>query len=152
MASQNAADLKILSKAILIELPTAAAKRALSVGKENQLEHAAWEAYDAWIRIMRTATGELYSNPLFGDVIERTAGPILRVQKLTSSLSGAVFATVWNVVGLPTAAEIHNLRADLVTLRRELRALTGSASSELGEAAASDIEKRVIRKKKRAAA
>jgi hypothetical protein len=152
VASQDAADLKILSKAILIELPTAAAKRALSVGKENQLEEAAWEAYDAGIRIVRVATGQLYSSPLFGDVIERTLGPMLRVQKLTNSLSGALFSTVWSVVGLPTSAEIHRLRADLVSLRRELRALVGPAASEPGEAAAADIEKRVMRKKKRAAA
>jgi len=153
MPSQNTTDIKTLSKAILIELPTVAAKKALGVAKENELENTAWEGYDAWIRLMGVATGELYTSPLFGDILERSLGGLLRVQRLANAVSGALFTAVWGVIGLPTAADVHSVRADLGHLRRELRFLTigASASGPSGEVS-SDIEKRVVRKKKRAAA
>jgi hypothetical protein len=151
VASQNAEDLKTLYKAIFIELPTGAAKKGLGVAKENQLEQTAWKGYDAWVRLIGAATGKLYSNPLFGDLVERSLGGVLRVQRVSNSVSGALFTALWVTVGLPTAAEVQSLRAELGGLRRELRLLTAGPPVP-GEEVLSEMEKRVVRKRKRAAA
>ena len=153
MASQNAEDLKTLFKTIFIELPTAAAKKGLGVAKENQLEQTAWKGYDAGVRLIGAATGRLYSSPLFGDLVERSLGGVLRVQRVSNSVSGALFTALWVTVGLPTAAEIQSLRAELGGLRRELR-LLAAGPPVIGpeEEVLSEAEKRVVRKKNRAAA
>lgn len=153
MASQTASDIKTLYKTILIELPTAAAKKGLGVAKENQLEETAWKGYDAWVRLMNAATGRLYSNPLFGDLVERSLGTLLRVQRVSNSVSGALFTALWATVDLPTATEIQSLRAELKDLRRELRLLSAGAPV-LGaeEEVLAELETPVVRKRKRAAA
>lgn len=153
MASQTASDIKTLYKTILIELPTAAAKKGLGVAKENQLEETAWKGYDAWVRLMNAATGRLYSNPLFGDLVERSLGTLLRVQRVSNSVSGALFTALWATVDLPTATEIQSLRAELKDLRRELQLLSAGAPV-LGaeEEVLAELETPVVRKRKRAAA
>ncbi len=153
MASQSASDIKTLCKAILIELPTAAAKKSLGVGKDNQLEATAWESYDAWVRLMDAATGRLYSSPLFGDVVERSLGALLRVQRVSNSVSGALFAALWTTVDLPTATEVQKLRAELKDLRRELRLrIAGATGLGAEEEVLAGLEAPVVRKRKRAAA
>ncbi|HTY56577.1 MAG TPA: hypothetical protein VMB26_15325 [Candidatus Binataceae bacterium] len=153
MASQNADDLKILYKILFIELPTVAAKKALGVGRENELEKTAWEGYDASIRLAGVATSQIYSHPLFGDLLERVAGPLLRVQRLSNVAAGAIFSALWSTMGLPTAADVQSLRGELTNLRREVRLMAGGLLIPGGsEEAPSDIERRAPRRKKREAA
>ena len=153
MASRNASDLLTVYKAIFIELPTAAAKKGLGVAKENELEQTAWKGYDAGVRLINLATGKLYSNPLFGDVVERSLGTLLRVQRVSSSVSGALLTALWVTVGLPTATEIQSLRAELGCLRRELRLLAaGLPVPGPEEEVLPEVEKPVVRKRKKAAA
>jgi len=153
VASQSASDIRTLYKAIFIELPTAAAKKGLGVAKENELEQTAWKGYDAGVRLISAATGKLYSSPLFGDLVERSLGSLLRVQRVSNSVSGALFTALWVTVGLPTAAEIQSLRAELGGLRRELRLLTaGPPVLGAEEEVLAELEAPVVRKRKRAAA
>jgi len=152
VASQSASDVKILVKSILIEIPTEAAKRALGVGKENRLEATAWESYEAAIRLINEATGGLYSNPLFGDIVERSLGPVLQVQRVANAVSGALFPALWSVIDLPSGTEVQRIRADLKDLRRELRAAATEAlvgkSQENG--LLGEIDARAGRKPRRA--
>ena len=125
-ASQNVSDLLVLYKALLIELPAVAAKLGLGIAKEKELAETAWKSYDAGVRLANAATGKLFSNPLFAGLVGRSLGPLLRVQRLVNSASGALFAGLWLSVGLPTASEVQALRAELESLHHELRSLTAS--------------------------
>ena len=122
--AQSAKDLLTLYKALLIELPIAGTKASLGVAKENEVEEIAWKAYEAGVRLTNNATDALYRNPFVGDSVGRSLQGSLRMQKLTNSVSGAVFAALRSVAGLPGASEVQALRTELRDLRLELRSLS----------------------------
>lgn len=132
-ASQNVSDLLVLYKALLIELPAVAAKLGLGIAKEKELAQTAWKSYDAGVRLANNATGKLFSSPLFGSLVGRSLGPLLRAQYLLNSASGALFTGLWLSVGLPTASEVQALRAELESLHHEFRSLTARLSAQGNE-------------------
>jgi hypothetical protein len=127
MASrENSKDLVSLYKTLFIELPLAGPKTLLGVAKDGELEGHAWKGYDAWIRLVNQSTDSLYQNPFFGEALARSLPGLLSVQRLTGAISGAAFATLRSVTGLPGAAEVHAMRSELRDLRRELRTVIAS--------------------------
>ena len=116
-------DLLTLYKALFIELPVAGTKATLGVAKDNEVEETAWKAYEAWVRLVNRSTDALYQNPFFGDALGRSLPGLLRTQRLTNSVSGAVFAALRSVAGLPGASEVQAVRTELHDLRLELRSL-----------------------------
>ena len=121
--TQSSKDLLTLYKALVIELPVAGTKASLGVAKDQELEQTAWKAYETWVRLANNATDALYQNPFFGEALGRSLGGLLRTQRLTASVSGAVFAALRSVTGLPGASEVQAVRSELHDLRLELRSL-----------------------------
>ena len=121
--AQSSKDLLILYKALLIELPVTGSKAVLGVAKDNEVEEAAWKAYEAWVRLANRSTDALYQNPFFGDSLGRSLHGLLRMQRLTNAVSGALFAALRSVTGLPGASEVQAVRTELHDLRLELRGL-----------------------------
>lgn len=114
-------ELAKLSEAI-IELPFATARRMLKPESEREAQAAGWKAYDAWVRLMNAATDQFYSNAAFGAATGHTMDRTLRWQRMGTASSAALFSGVWPVVGLPTAAEMSELHADVRALRDEVAA------------------------------
>lgn len=122
-------ELRILYKALFIELPVAATKASLGVGKDNEIQAGAWKAYEAGVRLANNATDALYRNPFFGDALGRSLQGSLRMQQLTNSVSAAAFAALRSVAGLPGASEVQAVRAELRDLRLELRSLIAAVAN-----------------------
>lgn len=114
-------DLMKLGEA-MVELPIAAMSRAIAPDGERKVHEAGWKAYDAWVRVMNSATGQLYNDPSFGAATGRAMQDGLKWQRMASASAGAFFAALWPAVGLPTAAELTELHAELRALRDEVAA------------------------------
>ncbi len=127
--TQSSKDLLTLYKALVIELPVAGTKATLGVGKDHELAQTAWKAYEAWVRLVNRSTDALYQNPFFGEALGRSLDGLLRTQRLTDSVSGAVFAALRSVAGLPGASEVQAVRSELHDLRLELRGLIAAVSN-----------------------
>jgi len=127
--AQSAKDLLTLYKALFIELPVAGTKASLGVSKDNEVEETAWKAYEAWVRLVNRSTDALYQNHFFGDALGRSLHGLLRMQQLTNAVSGAVFAALRSVTGLPGASEVQAVRTELHDLRLELRSLIAAVSN-----------------------
>lgn len=119
--SQNMDDLLAVYKTLFVDLPLAGARWGLGMGKEKDLTETAWKGYDAWVRLASASIDGLYRNPLVGDSLARSLEGFLRWQRLSSTLAGAFFAGVWQAVGLPQAAEVQALRAEVQALHEKLR-------------------------------
>src|SRR5271154_6680625 len=61
----------------------------------------------------------------------------LKWQRLGSAMTGAFFAALWPAVGLPSAAELTELRAEVGALRDDLAA--ARLEAEEGRAAGIDV-------------
>lgn len=119
-----------LAEAALVDLPLSAVERVFSSGAKKELSRAGWEAYDAAVGIVTELTGRAYSTPAVGRVVGRAMERTLRFQRLADAAAGALFATLWPALGLPTAIEVRALRDAVNSLREELRA----ASIQPGQA------------------
>ncbi|HTY54893.1 MAG TPA: hypothetical protein VMB26_06835 [Candidatus Binataceae bacterium] len=148
--AQNARDLLTLYKTLLIELPVAGAKSTLGVAKDNELEQSAWKAYDAWIRILSQSASSLYQNPFFGDAFGRSLPGLLRTQQFSNAVSGALFAALRTMAGLPGMSELQAVRSELRDLRLQMRNLIAvltevGAVSEQAGARREEAEEELIR-------
>jgi hypothetical protein len=122
-----------------VELPTAAAKSLLGNGDREALRQTGWKAYDAWISLANETANGLYSNRVFGEVVGRSIGAALRVQRVVDAAASAVFGNLWPAIGLPTESAVTALRDEVKALRSEVRALgeelrSGEAEDELAAA------------------
>lgn len=106
----------------MIAMPLKAAGRLLDPDGERGFQQAGWKAYDAWVRLVNATTDEIYASPAFGASIGRTMEAALKWQRLGSAITGAFFAALWPAVGLPAAAELTELRAEMRALRDEVAA------------------------------
>jgi hypothetical protein len=106
----------------MVELPFATMRRMVDPDGERKVQEAGWNAYDAWIRVMNAATDQLYNDASFGSATGRAMEDGLKWQRMASASAGAFFSALWPVVGLPTAAELTELHADVRALRDEVAA------------------------------
>lgn len=92
------------------------------MGREKEVVEAAWQGYDAWVRLANASMDDLYRNPVFGDLLARSLDRWLRWQRLSQAMTGAFFAALWPAMGLPTAAAVQALHEDLHSLDTRLKA------------------------------
>jgi hypothetical protein len=118
--SQMAQELSNLVRAFSLELPVAAANRALGVGDDEALSKAGWKAYDAAISLANEATNRVYEDGTIGSLAGRATETALRARLLANSLTSAFFRNLWPAIDLPTASEIAALRAEIAALHAEL--------------------------------
>ncbi len=116
------ADLMTVWKATFFEVPLAEVRWRWGVGREQEVTEAAWKGYDAWVRLASASIDGMYRNSLFGEMVTRSLDGVLRWQRLSQALIGAVFAGLWPALGLPAAARVHALHEDLQPLAARLMA------------------------------
>ena len=122
--TQGVEDLVTVYQTLFFDLPVVSTRWELGIGKEKEVTETAWKGYDAWVRLATATINNLYRIPLFGEVVARSLDASLRWQRLSNALIGASFAGLWPAVGLPTAAAVQGLRAEVQTLREELYSAT----------------------------
>jgi hypothetical protein len=132
----------------IVEMPFVAAKSLFAQGAEGSgeqdpqqdlqrdLHQAGWRAYDAWVKFWSESANDLYSSPEVGSSVGRSMEASLKWQRLGSAMTGAFFAALWPAIGLPSAAELTELRAEVGALRDDL----AMARLEAEEARAAEIE------------
>jgi hypothetical protein len=103
---------------------------------EQELQQAGWKAYDAWIQLLSESANGLYASPEVGASVGRSMEASLRWQRLGSAMTGAFFAALWPAVGLPSAAELTELRAEVGALRDDL----AGARLEAEEVRAAEVD------------
>jgi hypothetical protein len=107
----------------MVELPFAAARSMLvpeREGGEQTLQQAGWKAYDAWVQLMNESANSFYQSPEIGASVGRSMETSLQWQRLGTAVTDAFFAALWPAVGLPSSAELTELRAEVGALREEL--------------------------------
>ena len=124
----------------MVEAPFAAVKGLLAQDGERrgeqELQQAGWKVYDAWVRLMNESANSLYASPEVGSSVGRSMEASLKWQRLGSAMTSAFFAALWPAVGLPSAAELTELRAEVGALRDDL----AEARLEAEEARAAEVE------------
>jgi hypothetical protein len=103
---------------------------------QQDLQQAGWKAYDAWVQLLNESANGLYASPEVGSSVGRSMEASLRWQRLGSAMTDAFFAALWPAIGLPSAAELTELRAEVGALRDDL----AMARLEAEEARAAEIE------------
>ncbi len=136
--AQSVKDLLALYKALFIELPMAGTKAGLGIAKDNEVEQAAWKAYDASVRLANYSINGMFTNPFFGSCLGQALPGFLKWQQLSNSMAGAFFAGLWSAVGLPASSEVQAIRTELQGLRLEFRSLIAA----LPDKAKEEIEER----------
>ena len=119
-SGQRAQDLLTISHALLLDLPLAAARQVWGLKQEKTLAAATWEAYDASVRAATTAIDALYHTPRFSDAVSSMINQLLRWQHLSTAMNSSLWTTLWQTLGLPTAAEVQALGDHLRTLEARL--------------------------------
>ena len=102
---------------------------------EQELQQAGWKVYDAWVRLINESANTLYASPEVGSSMGRSMEGALKWQRLGSAMASAFFAALWPAVGLPSAAELTELRAEVGALRDDL----AMARLEAEEARAAEV-------------
>jgi hypothetical protein len=139
----------------MVEMPFVAARSMLAHnperGKESDgrqvsqkdvqkdLQVAGWKAYDVWVKLLNESANGLYASPEVGSSIGRSMEASLRWQRLGSAMTDAFFAALWPAIGLPSAVELSELRAEVGALRDDL----AMARLEAEEARAAEIQRPV---------
>ncbi len=119
--SQLADAVTNLAEATLIDLPLLAMGRLFDRTFSDELRKARWKAYDAGVAVTTELTNRLYTSRRVGRVSSRVLDTSLKVQRLADAASGAFFAALWPIVGLPTASEMRRLTDQVESLREQLR-------------------------------
>ncbi|MGH7915339.1 MAG: hypothetical protein ACREPW_11940 [Candidatus Binataceae bacterium] len=104
-------------------------------GGAQDLQQAGWKTYDAWVQLLNESANILYASPEVGASAGRSMEASLKWQRVGSAMAGAFFAALWPAVGLPTAAELTEVRAEVGALRDDLAA----ARLEAKEARAAEV-------------
>ncbi len=124
----------------MVEMPFVTVRALLAPEREGgatqAVQQAGWKAYDAWVQVVNESANALYTNPQAGASLGRSMEASLRWQRLGAAVTNAFFAALWPAVGLPSAAEVGELRAEVGTLRDELGAARLEAMEERAAEAA----------------
>ncbi len=113
-----------------------AGERSADQNSQKDIQQAGWKAYDSWVQLLNESANGLYASPEVGSSVGRSMEASLKWQRLGSAMTGAFFAALWPAVGLPSAAELTELRAEVGALRDDL----AEARLEAEEARAAEIE------------
>jgi len=145
--SQGVEDLLAVTKMFFFELPYAGVRWGLGVGNTDTATKAAWQGYDAGVRLATTAIDTLYRNPLYGELLNRSLPGVLRWQKLGNALTETFFAGLWRTMNLPTSCEVQAFHEELRSLSAHLL-VQRQGSETLARLAADmvmtlDLEKRL---------
>ena len=97
------------------------------------MREAGWKAYDAWVRMANDASNRMYANPTFGAMAGRGIQAGLQVTRVVDAVASAIFGDLWPAIGLPTATDVQALRADVKSIREELRALLAQAEEAVNK-------------------
>jgi hypothetical protein len=119
--SQLAGAVRNLAEATMVDLPLLAIGRLFDRSFDDELRKVRWKAYDAGVAITTELTNRLYSSRRVGRISSRALDASLKLQRLADAASGAFFAALWPMVGLPTASEMRRLTDEVESLREQLR-------------------------------
>lgn len=119
---QQVDDFMTLTKTISVDLPITGLQWIWGFGKEETVTKVAWKGYDAGARLSAAAIDNLYRLPLTAALLKSTAPTFLRWRRVSNAVTGAVFASLWQTIGLPTAGETQALREAVNQLSADLRA------------------------------
>jgi hypothetical protein len=114
-------DFLTLTKTVCVDLPLAGMQWSWGNDMEETVTKTAWTGYDAGIRLAAAAIDNLYRLPLTAAMLRSVAPALLRWQRASNAVTGAMFAGLWRVVGLPTTVETRALREALTRLAADLR-------------------------------
>jgi hypothetical protein len=117
---QNTPDLFTVSQTLFWAFPLATARQVWGINSEQETAEATWEAYDASVRAATTAIDALYQAPYFSDAVSSTINQVLRWQQMSTAVNSVVWTSLWQTLGLPTAAEVHALNDHLRRLETRL--------------------------------
>lgn len=121
-------------RAWLVDLPLAGMRWSLGFGSEQETAEAAWNGYDASMRLAKNAIDELYRNPVFAEwaasTLEGSLDGLLRWQQAGNALTRTLLAGLVQAAELPTRRDVAALRAEVATLRAQLRGLTDANAAE----------------------
>lgn len=120
--SQLGAAVTNLAEALLIEVPLLAVGSLFNRRFGRDLGQAGWKAYDAGVTITTELTNRVYASPRVARISSRAMDNWLNLQRFSSAATGAFFAALWPVVGLPTAAEMQQLIDQVESVREQLQA------------------------------
>ncbi len=124
----------------MVEMPFITVRALLAPEREGgasqAFQNAEWKTYDAWVQVVNEAANALYTSPLAGAALGRSMERSLGWQRLGSAVTNAFFAALWPAVGLPSSAELSELRAEVGALRDDLAAARLEALEERAAEAA----------------
>ncbi len=114
--SRRAEDLGTVYQTLFLDLPFAGAKWGMGIGGGKETAEVAWKGYDAWIRWTSASIDDLYRSPLLGAVVIRSLDGFLRWQRLSSALTKAFFAGMWQTFGFAQITDMQTLQIEVHAL------------------------------------
>jgi hypothetical protein len=121
---QNGVDITSLYQALGAEVQEVLRKASAAGGDREELEAAAWKAYEAWVRAAHASIEKVVATPAVGDAAAAVLNTFLRAAQIGNSVVGSLFAPLWPLVGLTPLTETQALFDRIESLRREVRQLT----------------------------
>ncbi len=113
-------DVLLWAKTLTIDLPLASTQWVFGTGKEETATAAAWQGYDAGVRLLTAAVDSLYRTSLTSTVFDRTVAVFLRWQHVSHVMTDAAFSRLWHTIDLPTARQLHALEGTIAQLMTEV--------------------------------
>jgi hypothetical protein len=121
---QNGADIASLYQALGVEVQEALRQATAAGGDREELQAAAWKAYEAWVRAAHASIEKVVATPAVGDAAAVVLNTFLRIAQVGNSVVGSLFAPLWPLVGLTPLTETQALFDRIESLRLEVRKLT----------------------------
>jgi hypothetical protein len=127
---QSRGDIASLYQALAAEVQEVLRKASAAGGDREDVEAAAWKAYEAWVRAAHASIEKIVATPAIGDVAAAVLNSFLRLQQIGNSVVGSLFAPLWPMVGLTPLTETQALFDRIESLRREVRVRTAPGTSK----------------------
>jgi hypothetical protein len=121
---QSGGDIASLYQALAAEVREVLRKASAAGGDREDVEAAAWKAYEAWVRAAHASIEKIVAKPAIGDAVAAVLNSFLRLQQIGNSVAGSLFAPLWPLIGLTPLTETQALFDRIESLRREVRRLT----------------------------
>ncbi len=110
---QNGGDITSLYQALGAEVQEVLRKASAAGGDREELEAAAWKAYEAWVRAAHASIEKVVATPAVGDAAAVVLNTFLRAAQIGNSVVGSLFAPLWPLVGLtPADRDAGPVRSD----------------------------------------